>query len=123
MKTLKFLLATFSLIFTINVNSQYCNTVSPNVTVSPSTTVQYTATYNSGRRAFNFAATAGIEYTFSTVGETTVDTYLRLYSTSTGGTLLVQNDDYNNTQSEITWYCSTSGTYSVLLSRCEKLKN
>jgi hypothetical protein len=115
---MKKLLLTLVILFTTILSySQYCNTANTNVTITPSTTVQYSATYSSGRRAFTFAATAGIEYTFSTVGETTVDTYLRLYSTSTGGTLLVQNDDYNNTQSEITWYCSTSGTYSILLTR------
>ena len=97
--------------------AQYCNTASTNVTITPTTTIQYSTTYNSARRAFNFVATAGSEYTFSTVGETTVDTYLRLYSTGTGGTLLAESDDYNNTQSEITWYCATSGTYSVLLTR------
>jgi len=97
--------------------SQYCNTATSNDAISPSTTVQYSTTYNSGRRAFNFNAVAGNEYTFSTVGQTTVDTYLRLYSTGTGGTLLSESDDYNNTQSEITWYCTTSGTYSVLLTR------
>jgi len=99
------------------LSAQYCNTASTNVTITPTATVQYSTTYNSARRAFNFVATAGSEYTFSTVGETTVDTYLRLYSTGTGGTLLAESDDYNNTQSEITWYCSTSGTYSVLLTR------
>ena len=97
--------------------SQYCGTATTNVAITPTTTVQYSTTYSSGRRAFNFVATAGSEYTFSTVGETTVDTYLRLYSTGTGGTLLAESDDYNNTQSEITWYCLTSGTYSVLLTR------
>ena len=115
---MKRLLFTLTFLWTFSLSySQYCGTATTNVTITPSTTVQYSATYSSGRRAFTFAADAGIEYTFSTVGETTVDTYLRLYSTSTGGTLLTQNDDYNNTQSEITWYCSTSGTYSVLLSR------
>ena len=118
MKKLNILLSLVILVLSTNFSfSQYCNTANTNVAITPTTTVQYSTTYSSGRRAFNFAATAGIEYTFSTVGETTVDTYLRLYSTSTGGTLLVQNDDYNNTQSEITWYCSTSGTYSVLLTR------
>ena len=102
--------------------SQYCNTATTNVAITPTTTVQYSTTYSSNRRAFNFAATAGSEYTFSTVGETTVDTYLRLYSTGTGGTLLAESDDYNNTQSEITWYCSTSGTYSVLLTRWTSCK-
>lgn len=101
----------------LNMFSQYCGTATTNVTITPTTTVQYSATYSSGRRAFNFNAVAGNEYTFSTVGQTTVDTYLRLYSTGSGGTLLAESDDYNNTQSEITWYCSTSGTYSVLLTR------
>lgn len=99
------------------VFAQYCGTATTNVAITPTTSVQYSATYSSGRRAFNFNAVAGNEYTFSTVGETTVDTYLRLYSTGTGGTLLAESDDYFNTQSEITWYCSVSGTYSVLLTR------
>jgi len=97
--------------------SQYCGTATTNVTITPTTTVQYSSTYTSGRRAFNFNAVAGNEYTFSTVGETTMDTYLRLYSTGTGGSVLAESDDYYNTQSEITWYCSVSGTYSVFLTR------
>lgn len=97
--------------------SQYCGTATTNVTITPTATVQYTDAYAAGRRAFNFYAEAGNEYTFSTVGETSVDTYLRLYSTATGGTILAWSDDYNNTQSEITWYCSTSGNYSILLTR------
>jgi hypothetical protein len=113
----KLLLVAIFVLTNIVTFSQYCNTATTNDLIIPTTTIQYSTTYNSGRRAFNFVATAGSEYTFSTVGETTVDTYLRLYSTGTGGTLLAQSDDYNNTQSEITWYCSTSGTYSVLLTR------
>jgi len=114
MKT--FILSLYILISFFSV-SQYCNTATSNDVITPTTSVQYSTTYSSGRRAFNFNAVAGNEYTFSTVGQTTVDTYLRLYSNSNGGTLLVGSDDYNNTQSEITWYCSTSGTYSVLLTR------
>ena len=113
----KLLIVTIFVLTSIFAFTQYCNTASTNVAITPTTTVQYSTTYNSARRAFNFVAAAGSEYTFSTVGETTVDTYLRLYSTGTGGTLLAESDDYNNTQSEITWYCSTSGTYSVLLTR------
>ena len=97
--------------------SQYCGTATTNVTITPTTTVQYTNAYAAGRRAFNFYAEAGSEYTFSTVGQTTVDTYLRLYSTATGGSILAWSDDYFNTQSEITWYCTTSGNYSVFLTR------
>lgn len=113
----KLLLTTIFVLTNIFAFSQYCNTATTNDAITPTTTVQYSTTYSSGRRAFNFTATAGSEYTFSTVGQTTIDTYLRLYSTGTGGTLLAESDDYNNTQSEITWYCSTSGTYSVLLTR------
>ena len=113
----KLLLVAIFVLTNIVTFSQYCNTATTNVAITPTTTVQYSTTYSSNRRAFNFAATAGSEYTFSTVGQSTVDTYLRLYSTGTGGTLLAESDDYNNTQSEITWYCSTSGTYSVLLTR------
>lgn len=103
------------------VFAQYCGTATTNVSITPTSSVQYSSTYSSGRRAFNFNAVAGNEYTFSTVGETTVDTYLRLYSTGTGGSLLAESDDYFNTQSEITWYCSVSGTYSVLLTRWSSL--
>jgi len=126
MKTLLFLLVN---LIVVNVYSQYCNTATTNVTITPTTTVQYSATYSSGRRAFNFNAVAGNEYTFSTVGQTTVDTYLRLYSTGTGGSLITYSDDYYNTQAEITWYCTVSGTYSVLLTRwsasttCNNLNN
>lgn len=106
-----------TLIFSNFTIAQYCNTATTNDAITPSTSVQYSSTYNSGRRAFNFYAIAGNEYTFSTVGESSVDTYLRLYSNSTGGSVLAESDDYNNTQSEITWYCSVSGNYSVLLTR------
>jgi hypothetical protein len=102
---------------TICGHSQYCNTATTNATIIPTNILQYTEAYSAGRRAFNFYAEAGNEYTFSTVGETSVDTYLRLYSTGTGGSVLAWSDDYNNTQSEITWYCSTSGTYSIFLTR------
>jgi hypothetical protein len=107
----------FTLLMTLSGLSQYCNTATTNVTITPTTTVQYTDAYAAGRRAFNFYAEAGNEYTFSTVGQTTVDTYLRLYSTATGGSVLAWSDDYFNTQSEITWYCTTSGNYSILLTR------
>ena len=116
-KLTKLLNIIISIIITNFSLSQYCNTVTSNDVITPSTSIQYTSTYSSGRRAFTFNAVAGNEYTFSTVGQTSVDTYLRLYNTSTGGTVLAESDDYNNTQSEITWYCPTSGSYSVLLTR------
>ena len=120
MKKLLLFLILFSL---TPIYSQYCGNATTNVTITPSTTIQYTSTYTSGRRAFNFNAIAGNEYTFSTVGETSMDTYLRLYSTGTGGSLLASNDDYGSTQSEITWTCPTSGTYSILLTRWSASNN
>ena len=97
------------------VAAQYCLAPTTNDAIIPSTTVQTTPSYNSGARAFNFAATAGCGYTFATCGNSTADTYLRLYSTGTGGTVLVTADDNCGAQSSFTWTCTTSGTYSVLL--------
>jgi len=113
----KLLILTIVILLNNFAYSQFCNTATTNDVITPTTSVQYSTTYSTGRRAFTFNAIAGNEYTFSTVGQTTVDTYLRLYNTATGGTILAESDDYNNTQSEITWYCSVSGTYSVFLTR------
>lgn len=108
----------FAILLFSNIgHSQFCNTATTTDNLTPTSTVQYTVIYSSGRRAFTFDAVAGNEYTFSTVGQTSIDTYLRLYDSSSGGTLLSFNDDYNNTQSEITWYCSSTGTYSIFLTR------
>lgn len=98
------------------VQAQYCLAPTTNIAITPTTTVQTTPSYNSGARAFNFAATAGCGYTFATCNNSTADTYLRLYSTGTGGTVLVTADDNcGSGQSSFTWTCTTSGTYSVLL--------
>lgn len=97
--------------------SQYCNTATTNVTITPTTTSQLTTSYSSGRRAFKFVATAGCTYEFSTCSQTAGDTYLRLYSTGTGGTLLSQNDDACGTQSTLTWTSTVNGTVSILLTR------
>ena len=79
-----FALAVFVLISFTNVRAQFCNTEASNETIVPTTTNQVTTTYNSGRRAFNFVATAGCTYYFETCGLSSSDTYLRLYSTGTG---------------------------------------
>ena len=97
--------------------AQYCNFATSNLAITPTTTNQVSPIYKSGRRAFNFAATAGCTYYFETCGLATQDTYLRLYSTGTGGTVLATGDDNCGTQSAITWTCVTSGTYSILLTR------
>lgn len=112
MKKLALLL--FALI-SFNIFSQYCGVASTNVAITPTTTAQLTASYNTGRRAFNFTATAGCTYQFETCGYSTADTYLRLYSTGTGGTLLASSDDACGLQSRIIWTCTTTGTYSILL--------
>jgi len=109
--TLLFLTPIFSL------KSQYCNTVSSNEIITPTSTIQYTTSYGNGRRAFNFTATAGVTYTFSTIGLTSVDTYLRLYDDPSGGTIIAFNDDTFGLQSELVWECPTTGDYSILLTR------
>jgi hypothetical protein len=95
--------------------AQYCLAPTTNETITPTTTSQTTTAYSSGARAFNFAATSGCAYTFATCNLSTADTYLRLYSTGTGGTQLVGADDNCGVQSSFTWTCTASGTYSVLL--------
>jgi hypothetical protein len=118
MKNLLFL---FVLLISPLVRSQYCGSVSSNISITPSSTSQNTPVYIDGRRAFNFLADVGCTYTFSTVGLSSVDTYLRLYSTGTGGTVITFNDDVSTnpliTQSTIVWECQTSGIYSIHLSR------
>ncbi len=94
---------------------QYCGAATTNVTITPTAVAQLSASYNSGRRAFNFVATAGCIYNFQTCGNSTADTYLRLYSTGTGGTLLASSDDNCGVQSTITWTCPANGTYSILM--------
>jgi hypothetical protein len=99
----------------IDANAQYCSVATSNETIIPTTTSQLTTSYNSGKRAFNFVATVGCTYTFATCSQSTADTYLRLYSTGTGGTVLAFNDDGCSPQSTFSWTCTTAGTYSVLM--------
>jgi hypothetical protein len=79
------LLFLFLVGFNFEANGAYCNNIASTVAIAPTSTSQNTNTYTSGRRAFTFNATAGSTYTFSTCGNTSVDTYLRLYS-GNGGT-------------------------------------
>ena len=84
-----------------DVKAQYCGAAGTNVAITPTSTPQLSASYTNNRRAFNFAATAGVTYIFETCGlsPADMDTYLRLYSTATGGTELTSNDDYCGLQS------------------------
>ncbi|MDP5099522.1 MAG: hypothetical protein NWQ27_05980, partial [Crocinitomicaceae bacterium] len=89
MKKIYILIVMLTQLFLVESSyAQFCNTASTNVAITPTTTNQISANYTSGRRAFNFAATAGCTYYFETCGLATQDTYLRLYSTGTGGTVL-----------------------------------
>jgi len=101
--------------WTTQANAQYCNTATTNVAITPTTISQNTASYSGGRRAFSFATTAGRTYLFATCGLSTADTYLRLYSTGTGGTLLASGDDNCGTQSSISYTETVSTTRSVLV--------
>lgn len=99
-----------------NVRAQYCGAVTTNETIAPDIATQYTTSYSSGYRAFNFTAQAGCSYTFTTCGLSGADTYLRLYDNASGGTNIVAADDQCGLQTILTWTCSTSGVYSIHLS-------
>ena len=81
--------------------AQFCSTPTTNITITPSGVVQQTATYNSGFRAFNFNATAGCTYTFSTCGLSTIDTKLRLYDAALSTVGSADNGCSNGIQAEI----------------------
>lgn len=111
----------------LNVNdaqATYCGTPTSTETISPSTTAQNTPTYSSGHRAFTFNAVAGCTYTFTTCGNSSMDTYLRLYS-GLGTTQVASNDDACGLQSNLVWTAPGSGTYTLLLSRfsCNELNS
>lgn len=111
------LLVMFLMLLPYVGKAQYCSAATSNLAITVTTVTQNSPSYTTGIRAFNFAATAGCIYTFSCCGLSTMDTYLRLYSTGTGGTLLATNDDFCGLQSQLTWTCPTTGTYSILLTR------
>lgn len=117
MKLLKYCLAVIFLITAFSSKSQYCGNITSNLSITPTTSTQLTPIYTSGRRAFNFSVQAGCTYEFSTCGYTSMDTYLRLYSTSTGGSILASNDDDCGLQSTIQWTATFTGSVSVLLTR------
>jgi hypothetical protein len=112
------------LIFNSQVTAQFCSTsslVNQGVLV-PTTTNQTTSSVASGSRYYwTFNATAGCTYTFSTCGNSVMDTYLRIYSgtnPSTAIELTFSDDDCGgDLQSNIVWTCVTSGSYSLLLTR------
>jgi hypothetical protein len=120
MKKLALLL--FTLLVNFNLLSQFCSTtglVNMGV-ITPTGTFQNVSNASSAKRYWRFTATAGCTYDFSTCNSAfTNDTYLRLYSTATGGTVLAQNDDNGpfcgGTKASLTWVCPANGTYSILV--------
>lgn len=113
MKTKIILINIFILLYIADVVAQCGSPVLNQGTITPLTTTQNTATINSGRPYWQFTATSGCEYTFTTCGGTSVDTYLRLYNSS--WTLQASNDDVCGLQSTITWTAPANGTYYILL--------
>lgn len=113
-------------LFTVSVNfnllSQFCSTTAlVNMgTLTPTGTFQNVTGAASAKRYWTFTATAGCTYDFSTCNSVnTNDTYLRLYSTATGGTVLAFNDDAGpfcaGTKASLSWVCPANGTYSILM--------
>ena len=104
--------------------SQFCNTgtLVTDLTSNFTTSFQNAASQNSGRPYWTFTAVAGNTYSFSTC-TSGVDTYLRLYSGTNQNTanLVVSNDDNgpycNTTSASLDWTCTTSGLYSILLTK------
>ena len=84
--------------------------------ISPSCVAQ-TASYSSGQiRSWSSNLTAGRTYRFSTVGNTSEDTYIRIYG-SNGYSIVASNDDFGSLQSLVNFTPSSSGTYYVEVSR------
>jgi gliding motility-associated-like protein len=100
------------LISTISIAQCGISTNEGNIT--PTTTPQNTPTITSGKPYWQFDATAGCEYTFTTCGNSSLDTYLRLYQDG-AWTLVTSNDDDCGTRSTITWTAPSTMTYNILL--------
>lgn len=108
-------LIVISLFFTVGLNAQLCTPQTVTFPITPTSTLQYTPSYSSGVILFPFTATAGCTYTFSTCGQSSIDTYLRLHNSAY--TILGQWDDQCGLQSNFSWTCPTSGQYYVHLSK------
>lgn len=108
-------LIVLSLFLTVRLNAQLCTPQTVTFPITPTSTLQYTPSYSTGVILFPFTATAGCTYTFSTCGQSSIDTYLRLHNAAY--TTLGQWDDQCGLQSTFTWTCPTAGQYYVHLSR------
>jgi trimeric autotransporter adhesin len=107
--------ACFSLLFSQLSLAQFCTPATSTLPITPTTTTQFTPYYSTGVPVFSFTGTAGCTYIFSTCGESSIDTYLRLHNSSFG--LIGSWDDQCGFQTSFTWLCPTTGTYYLHLSR------
>lgn len=117
MRFIAFLGLVFAVIF--HAQAQYCTTATSTTAITPSSTIQTTATFPAGTApVFTFTGNAGCTYTFTTCGLSSVDTYLRLYNSSL--TLLTPAlgwDDNCGLQSTGVWTCPANGSYSIQLAQ------
>ena len=96
------------------LSAQFCLAPTSTLAIVPNGTIQYTPYYTTGARVFSFTGTAGCVYTFSTCGQSTIDTYLRLHNSAL--TLIAAADDQCALQSNLVWTCPANGTYYMHLS-------
>jgi len=75
-------LIVLSLFLTVRLNAQLCTPQTVTFPITPTSTLQYTPSYSTGVILFPFTATAGCTYTFSTCGQSSIDTYLRLHNSA-----------------------------------------
>jgi gliding motility-associated-like protein len=104
------------LAFVLQSHAQYCTTATSTTAITPSSTVQNTATFPAGTApVFTFTGNAGCTYTFTTCGLSSVDTYLRIYNSTVS---LIQGwDDQCGLQTNAVWTCPANGSYSIQLSQ------
>ena len=104
------------LAFVLQSHAQYCTTATSTTAITPSSTVQNTATFPAGTApVFTFTGNAGCTYTFTTCGLSSVDTYLRIYNSAVS---LIQGwDDQCGLQTNAVWTCPATGAYSIQLSQ------
>ena len=85
-------------------------------TLAPSCLAQ-TANYAAGAiRSWSANLSAGRSYQFSTLGNTTEDTYIRIYGAN-GYTIVASNDDFGSLQSLVNFTPNTSGVYYIEVAR------
>jgi hypothetical protein len=119
------LIFTISALFSFKVSAQFCNTTATLISnLSFTSAFQNAPAQFSGIPYWTFTATAGCVYEFSTCGSGG-DSYLRIYSGTNPATAAITpvsfNDDAgpfcNTTRASVSWLCTASGNYSVLLTR------